>query len=53
MQLLWGDGGSTEAFAQWLEEGRGSRLHAIRDPERRLRCYDLEARPRHTFRTSF
>jgi putative transposase len=50
MELVWADQGYTGAFAGWLHEARGWRLHVVRHPQRQLWRYGLEAKRSHTFR---
>jgi putative transposase len=50
LELAWADQGYPGAFARWLAEARGWRLHVVRHPERQLWRYGLEERPAYTFR---
>lgn len=46
MELLWADGAYTRGFRRWAEEERGWRVEVPQHPDRQLRRYGLEEKPR-------
>jgi len=44
--LIWADGAYTRGFREWAEEERGWRVEVPHHPDRQLRRYGLEEKPR-------
>ena len=44
--MIWADGAYTRGFREWAEEERGWRVEVPHHPDRQLRRYGLEEKPR-------
>jgi putative transposase len=50
LELAWADQGYPGAFARWLADARGWRLHVVRHPGRQRWYYGLEEKPAYACR---